>query len=54
MLAYDGECVNARSILNILTLAVPYNASITLKVEGEDADETLDRLVGVFEQNFPE
>jgi phosphocarrier protein len=48
------ETVNAKSILSILMLAVHKNAAITITVDGEDADETMDKLINAFEQKFGE
>lgn len=47
-LTYKKETVNARSILGILMLAASKNSKITISVEGVDAEETLEKLLGVF------
>jgi phosphocarrier protein HPr len=46
------EKVNARSIMSILTLAASKNSLVTIDVEGEDAEVTINRLVEAFEQHF--
>jgi len=46
--------VNAKSILSILMLAAQRNSKITIEVEGEDAKETLEKLVQAFENQFEE
>jgi phosphocarrier protein HPr len=51
---YKKETINAKSILSILMLAVQKNALLTITVEGEDAQETMERLVGVFDDHFGE
>jgi len=51
---YRNETVNARSIMSILMLAATKNSLITVVVEGEDASETMDRIVGAFEDKFGE
>lgn len=51
---YKKEAVNARSILNILMLAAKKNARIIIEVEGDDAVETLDKLINAFENQFEE
>jgi len=51
---HKRETVDAQSILNILMLAVPKNAFITITVEGDDADMTMDRLVEAFDNQFGE
>jgi phosphocarrier protein len=45
---------NAKSILNVLTLGVNQGASITLQAEGEDADQALEALKALIEDNFGE
>lgn len=46
------ETVNAKSILSILMLAAKQNARITITVEGEDAQETMEKLINAFEKQF--
>ncbi|MFZ0566173.1 MAG: HPr family phosphocarrier protein [Chlamydiales bacterium] len=51
---YKKETIDAKSILNILMLAVQKNGSITIKITGVDAKKTMDRLVTSFENRFGE
>lgn len=51
---YKKETVNAKSILSILMLAAKQNTRITISVEGEDANETMDKLVHLFDNEFGE
>lgn len=51
---YRQETINAKSILSILMLAVTKNSKITITVDGEDADSTMDKLVLAFENQFGE
>ncbi len=51
---YKKETINAKSILGILMLAVRRNGLVTVTVEGEDAEETLQMLVSAFENQFEE
>jgi len=44
--------INAKSILSILMLAAKKNAKITIEVSGEDAEETLNKLIYAFENQF--
>jgi phosphocarrier protein HPr len=53
-ISYRHETVNARSIMSILMLAIKKNSQITLIVEGEDAEETLEKLAAAFENQFGE
>lgn len=54
LFTHKKETVNAKSILNILMLAAQKNAMITIEVVGEDAQETMDRLLQSFESRFGE
>lgn len=54
LFTFKKETVNARSIMSLLALAVPKNATIVIEAEGEDAQETVDKLVGQFEDRFGE
>lgn len=51
---YKKEVVNARSIMSILMLAANRNSSLDIVAEGEDAQETVDKLVEMFEMSFGE
>ncbi|BBI18261.1 Phosphocarrier protein HPr [Neochlamydia sp. EPS4] len=51
---HKKEEINAKSILSILMLAARRNSKITIEVVGEDAKETLERLVQAFENQFEE
>lgn len=51
---YHGEKINARSIMSILMLAAKKNSSITISVEGEDAEMTMEHLCKAFEDEFGE
>ncbi len=51
---HKRETINAKSILSILMLAVHKNSAVTITVDGDDAEETMDKLVGAFEAKFGE
>jgi phosphocarrier protein HPr len=51
---YRKETINARSIMSILMLAATRNSMITVEVVGEDAKETMQRIVDAFENQFGE
>ena len=51
---HKQETVNAKSILSILMLAATKNSKITIMVDGEDADHTMEKLVEAFENQFGE
>lgn len=49
---YKKERVNAKSILSLLMLAAQKNAKISVEVEGEDAQETMNRIIDIFENEL--
>lgn len=51
---YKRETVNAKSILSLLMLAAGRNSTITITVDGEDADITMNNLMAAFENKFEE
>lgn len=54
LFTYKRETINAKSILSILMLAAKKNSSITITVDGEDADDVMEKLVLAFENEFGE
>lgn len=54
LFSYRDETVNAKSILNLLTLAAGKNSNITIIVDGEDAVATMNNLVAAFDNQFGE
>jgi phosphocarrier protein HPr len=50
----DGREVNAGSVLSVLTLDCHHGDQITVRVEGEDAEATLDQLVELIESGLGE
>lgn len=50
----ENRTANAKSILTVLTLGAHQGAEITIKAEGEDAQEAIDTLVKLVEDNFGE
>lgn len=51
---YKDETINARSIMSILMLAAKKNSLITITVEGDDAQPTMDHLIKAFDEEFGE
>ena len=49
-----GELVNAKSILNVLTLAAAKDTVLILRVDGEDEDDALDALISIVADRFGE
>lgn len=54
LFTYRDETINARSIMSILMLAAKKNSQITITIEGEDAEPTMNRLIRAFEEEFGE
>jgi phosphotransferase system HPr (HPr) family protein len=52
--AKDGEPVNAKSVLMVLTLDCHQGDEITIAAEGSDADEAVERLTQLVESGLGE
>ena len=50
----DGNEIDGKSILGILTLAAVQGSEITLKISGPDEVQTLDALEALIENKFDE
>ena len=50
----QGVEINAKSIIGVMSLAAPKGTKLTLKLDGEDAEEAARQLVEFFEQGFGE
>lgn len=53
-LTYKDQSVNARSIMSVMILAAPKNSYLRICVEGNDAKQTMERLIQAFENQFGE
>ena len=51
---HKKERVDARSILNLLMLAVQKNGEVLIEVRGSDAKETMSKLEALFATQFGE
>ena len=45
----DGNKINGKSVLSLLTLAAEFNTRLTLSVNGEDEDTAIDQLSKLLE-----
>ena len=54
LFTYKDETINARSIMSILMLAARKNALITVTIEGDEAEVTLEQLIRAFDEQFGE
>ena len=52
LLQKDGLEVNAKSIMGVMMLAAEVGAVIMVRVEGEDADDALIKMVEMIETEF--
>lgn len=50
----DGEQVDGKSVLSILTLACPQGSRVTIGAEGSDAIEAIAALGKIIEERFGE
>ncbi|MBN2552701.1 MAG: HPr family phosphocarrier protein [Spirochaetales bacterium] len=50
----DGEKINGKSIMGILTLAATYNSSIKIIADGSDEQQALQSICRLFENKFEE
>jgi phosphocarrier protein len=50
----DGEKINGKSIMGILTLAATYNSSIKIIADGSDEQDALNTICALFENKFEE
>lgn len=50
----NGQTVNGKSILGILTLACPMGGMITVRAEGTDAHQALEEIEALIENKFGE
>ncbi len=46
----DGNKINGKSVLSLLTLAAGFNCKLTISVDGEDEEEALDILSKLLEE----
>ena len=51
-LIYQGRIVNAKFLLGILMLAVPYGSTITVEAEGHDAEKAIDAMIDLANNKF--
>ncbi len=50
----DGTRVDARSLLDILTLACPKGSQVVISAEGDDAREVVERIAKLVDDKFGE
>jgi len=50
----DGDSVNGKSIMGLLTLAAARGTKLVIEAEGDDATEAVDAIQSLVEGNFNE
>jgi phosphocarrier protein len=50
----DGDRINGKSIMGIITLGAGYNTNLKLIADGEDEQEAIQTLVRLFDSKFEE
>jgi len=50
----DGMWVNAKSILGVMTLAAEFGSTLTVRAEGDDAEQAVEALITVLQKQFVE
>lgn len=50
----DGQVIDCKSIISILTLGARQGANLNIKASGVDAEEAVEVLVELFESGFDE
>lgn len=50
----DGQNVNAKSSIDLLTLAAVAGTRLTVRAEGEDASQAIEALIALIESGFGE
>lgn len=53
-LSRNGRKINAKSIMGVMMLAAGVGSQVLLETEGEQAQEALEALVGLFNDRFGE
>lgn len=46
----DGKSVNAKSIMGIMSLAIGHGQEITVRADGSDAEQAVERLAAMVSQ----
>jgi phosphocarrier protein len=50
----DGQPVNGKSIMGVLMLAAPMGTTVTVRTEGEQAQQCADAIADLFDKGFNE
>ncbi|MDA3850545.1 MAG: HPr family phosphocarrier protein [Spirochaetaceae bacterium] len=50
----DNSRINAKSIMNLLTMGAAYNTEMVVEAQGDDEQDALQAIVSLFEKKFEE
>ncbi|MBR5692742.1 MAG: HPr family phosphocarrier protein [Fibrobacter sp.] len=53
-IVFEGSKANAKSILNVMMLAIPLGSEVKFEVDGEDEEEVVQKLEKLFNDKFNE
>jgi len=53
-IVFEGSKANAKSILNVMMLAIPAGSEVKFEIDGEDEDAVAVQLEGLFNDHFNE
>ena len=48
----SGQTENAANLLGLISMAIRCGETVTIEVEGPDAEQTCAKIVGLFEKNY--
>ena len=54
LIGTDSETVDGKSIMGLMMLAATQGTTMTITIEGEDAESAMRDIVGLFENRFDE
>jgi len=54
LIGTDSETVDGKSIMGLMMLAATQGTTMTITIEGEDAENAMQDIVGLFENRFDE
>jgi phosphotransferase system HPr (HPr) family protein len=54
LIGTDSETVDGKSIMGLMMLAATQGTTMTITIEGEDAESAMHDIVGLFENRFDE
>ncbi len=53
-IVYEGSKANAKSILNVMMLAIPAGSEVKFEIDGEDEENVASQLESLFNDHFNE